>query len=203
MGAQGQELGLLEAPVAQRERRAVVLCHVEHEGLRGLLGGLAQRGDLPSGGLQIAEGDERRCAPGHRLGPDLGVAELLAEVSRLGHHVEDLLERARPERPVRAHQDCGEPDAIPKLPRHGDRRSCGRSPRARSRPGSRARARARPAARPAAPSCRRRAPLPRSRAARRRPDLPSPGASMRPRSRSRPGRAAARLPAPGRCRPPP
>ena len=97
-----------------------MLRHVEHERLRGTLGGLAQRGDLTPGGLEIAEGDEGRRAPGHRLGADLGVAELLSEVPRLGQHVEDLLERAGPPRPVGAHQDRGEPGAVLEVSRHGD-----------------------------------------------------------------------------------
>ena len=69
----------VEATVAQRDRRAVVRGDVEHERLRRLLGGLLERLELAPRGVEVAERDERRHAPGHRLGADLRVAELLAE----------------------------------------------------------------------------------------------------------------------------
>ena len=121
VGALRVRLGRLEAPVAQRERRGVVLGDVEHERLGGPLGHLAQRRDRAAGGRKVAERHERRHPPGHRLRADLGVAELLAERHGLGQHREDLLDRGRAVRPVRAHEHGGEAGAVVDVPRHGDR----------------------------------------------------------------------------------
>ena len=121
MRAPGQDLCLLEAPIAERDGGAVVLSHVDEEWLSSLLGDLVQRGDLSSRRIEIAEGDEGRHAPGHRLDADLGVAQIVGDVPGLREHVEDLLDRGGPARPVRAHQDGGEPGAIPQPPGHRDR----------------------------------------------------------------------------------
>ena len=132
----------------------------------------------------VAEGDEGRHPPGHRLGADLGVAELLREVLRLGEHVEDLLERAGPARPVGAHQHRRQSGAVAQLPGHRDRIRRARPRRARARPGSRAPGRVRRAARPAEPISRRRARWSPLREGRARPGRRNPGASSPLRSRS-------------------
>ena len=145
-----------------------------------------------AGRLDVAERDERRNAPAHRLCLDLRVAQHRSQVPRLGHHLEDLVQRARPARPVGAHEHGGEAGAIAEPPRHRDRAR----PRLRAaiviapeveRAGepaeqrdpqlgvSRRRARPRPP-REARPHLRRRC----------------PGASTSPRSRSRRVRATRR-----------
>ena len=188
----------LEPTVAQRDGRAVVLGHVDHERLGRALRGLAQDGDLVPGGLEVAEGHERRHAPGHRLDADLVVAQLAAELGGLGQHVEDLLQRDRATRPVGAHQHRCEAYAVVEPPRH--RRS--RCPDDRS-----AFVVALEVERAGEPAEQSDAELRVAVAERRRGLLekldralarPFRVASMRPRSRSRPGRAAARCPAPAR-----
>jgi hypothetical protein len=87
-----------------------VLDHVEQERLRRLVRDLTNDGNLLARGLEIAKRDERRHAPRHRVGADLRVAELVADVPRLAEHREDLVERTRPARPVRADEhlrECG------------------------------------------------------------------------------------------------
>jgi hypothetical protein len=69
-----------------------VLGDVDHERLRRLPRPLEERGDLPTGGLEVAQRHERRHAPCHGFGADLRVPELLAEIDGLGQHAEDLLE---------------------------------------------------------------------------------------------------------------
>ena len=91
-----QRLGLREAAVAERDRRAVVIGHMVHKRLCRALSGSEQRGDLMPGRVEIAEGDERRHPPGHRLGENLRVAQLASQLARLGQHGEDLLQRACP-----------------------------------------------------------------------------------------------------------
>ena len=66
-----------EPPVAERDRRSVVLGHVDEERLRRLLRCLQQRRHLAPRRLHVGQRDERRHPPGHRLRPDLGVAQLL------------------------------------------------------------------------------------------------------------------------------
>ena len=90
--APGHRLGFREIPVAESDRRPVVLGDVVHERLRGPLGHLAQHNDLRSGGLEVAESDEGRYAPGHRLCVGLGVPQLVRKVPSLGQHREDLLQ---------------------------------------------------------------------------------------------------------------
>ena len=92
----GEDLGLLQMPVAQRDGRAVVIGHVEDEWLSRLLRGLPQCSQLASCGLEIAQSDEGRHSPGYRLGADLGVAELGTEIPGFGQHGEDLVERTCP-----------------------------------------------------------------------------------------------------------
>ena len=120
----------------------------------------------------------------------------------LGEHVEDLLDRRDPARPVGAHQDGGQSGAVAQLVAPSRSRSRGRPHHVRARPGSRARAPARRAARLAASSPRRRARPRPPPAARQRPGRPCPVASTPPRSRSPRAPAAARRPARGRSPPP-
>src|SRR4051794_32870888 len=78
---------------------------MEHERLRRLLRGLVKHGHLLTGGVQVGKRHECRHAPRDRLGPDLRLAELVADIARLGEHGQDLLEGARPTRPIRADED--------------------------------------------------------------------------------------------------
>ena len=114
-------LGFGQAAVAEGDRRAVVRGDVMHEGLRRALGHLLQDDDLGARRLEVAESDEGRHAPGHRLGAKFFVAQLLGQIPRLGQHRQDLLERAGPARPVRADQHPGQPGAIAAATRQRDR----------------------------------------------------------------------------------
>ncbi len=166
--ALGHRLGVVQPALAERDRRAAVLGDVEVERLRGELGGRAHGGDLAARGLEVAEREEGRHAPAHRLGPEVDVAELVGEVARLVSASRTSLRRAwsrapsscrpAPARAPRGHRAAGPS----RPPRRGPPR------RARGCPGSRAHGPARRARRRAAAKAPHRAPPRRARAARPR-----------------------------------
>ena len=117
-------LGLLEAPVAERDRRAVVLGDVEHERLRRLLGAsraataTSRRADSRS--PRATKAGTRQAIASARISVSpSSSARSRASVS----HLEDLLERGRAARPVGAHQHRRQPRPVAELARHLDRRA--------------------------------------------------------------------------------
>lgn len=98
-----------------------MLGHVMHERLRCALGHLTQGNHLRASGVEVAESDEGRHTPRHRVRVDLGVSQLLRQVSRLREHRKDLLQWGRAARPVGANQHLGEARAILVSPCQRDR----------------------------------------------------------------------------------
>ena len=191
-----RRLGLGEAAVAERDRRAVVLGDVEHERLRRLLARSRAARRPPAGRCRRrTSADERRHAPGHRLGADLGVAQLLGRGPRPRSASRGSPRASSSARPVGAHQHGGEAGAIVAAARAiATALVRTTAPRSWSPWKSQRTGEARRAVRRAARSSPRRARRPPPRAARPRPDRRCPGASTRPRSRSRRARAAPRPP---------
>ena len=190
-------LGLVEAPVAQRDRRAVVLGDVEHERLR------ASARRSRSSAADLAPG-RRRGRPARRRSATrqaiasarISVSPSSSPRSRASVSIarissSELVPRDQYERT----STVASPAPVAELRGPSRSRWCARCARALVLALEvERRARARRAARRAARSCRRRARSSPPRAARPRPGRRSRAASTRPRSRSRRARAARRRP---------
>src|ERR1700682_2067822 len=87
-------LGLLQPAKGQRERRRVVLRDVHCEGLAEMLGHRVNRSELAGRGIEVADRDQSRYAPLHRLGLQLALPEALREVARLAQYAERQREAA-------------------------------------------------------------------------------------------------------------
>ena len=168
---------------------------MDHERLRGLLGGLAAARRPRAAPPRYRRARRARHAPGHRLGADLDVAQLRAEIAaprsasrgsprassfRATSRSASARWRARRDRRAAA------PSRSRSCARRAPRSWSPRKSSARASPPSSADAQLR------APRRRARAQPPR--AARPRPGRRSRDASTRPRSRSRRARAARRSP---------
>ena len=103
-----------------------VLRDVQHERLRGALGGLAQRRGSPA---RADSRSHRSTNAGTRH--DIASARIsvppepLAELHRLGEHLQPGRARAGAARPVGAHQARGEPGVVAEPARHRDRARAG------------------------------------------------------------------------------
>ena len=197
-------LRLLQAPVAQRDRRSVVLGYAEHKRLGGLLGDLEQattsRRAASRSPSATNAGTRQDIASARISVLPSSTPRSLASVSIARISSSDLAPRDQYERM----RTAGQAGAILKAPRHLDRAVLPDHPAFVVAPGSRARARGRlssPTRSPQSLLSQRRRPPPRHL---HRPLVvhPGPPAGVLVPDR-RPGEQLARPPVPGRSPPRP